>query len=202
MERADSIAFDMHKWLSVPYDAGCVLVQDPQVHQNTFGTSGEYLARVARGFSAGVAPFNEYGLELSRGFRALKVWMSIKEQGIAKFGRLIQQNVDQARYLARLIADSPRLELVAPVPLNIVCFRFADPEISPAALNELNKEILIRLQESGCAVPSSTVLKGQFAIRVAITNHRSRREDFDLLVHEAEKIGRELTERHHAGKAT
>jgi aromatic-L-amino-acid/L-tryptophan decarboxylase len=193
LARADSIAFDMHKWLSVPYDAGCVLMRDANAHHDTFRASGEYLARVERGFSAGPVPFNEYGLELSRGFRALKVWMSIKEQGIEKFRRLVQQNVDQARYLSELVTASPDLELIAPVALNIVCFRYVDRRLGMERLNTLNRDILVHLQESGSAVPSSTVLNGRFAIRVAITNHRSRREDFDLLVSEVRRLGSEIS---------
>jgi len=112
------------------------------------------------------------------------VWMSFKTHGLNAFAQLIHQNVRQAHYLAGLVTKHPRLELLAPVPLNVVCFRFVvpPPGADDARLNELNKEILLRIQESGLAIPSQTMLNGKFAIRVAITNHRSRREDFDLLV--------------------
>jgi glutamate/tyrosine decarboxylase-like PLP-dependent enzyme len=108
--------------------------------------------------------------------------MSFKTHGINTFARLIHQNVQQAHYLAGLVTKHPLLELLAPAPLNIVCFRVKLPGKSDAELNVLNREILLRLQESGIAVPSQTMLGGRFAIRVAISNHRSRREDFDLLL--------------------
>jgi aromatic-L-amino-acid/L-tryptophan decarboxylase len=107
--------------------------------------------------------------------------------------RLIEQNVSQAQYLAGLIAAEPALELLAPVTLNVVCFRFRAAGSSERVLNCLNQEVLLRLQESGVAVPSSTMLGGKFAIRVAITNHRSRREDFDALVAAVVQTGKEIT---------
>ncbi len=121
-------------------------------------------------------------MQLSRGFRALKVWMSLKAHGVDAFAQLIEQNVQQAAYLVGLIQAHPRLELLAPAPLNVVCFRYTASGADDNALNDVNQEILLQIQESGLAVPSSTVLGGRLAIRVAITNHRSRREDFDLLV--------------------
>ena len=122
-------------------------------------------------------------MQLSRGFRALKAWMSFQEHGSDKLGRLVRQNVAQARYLADIVERTPELELLAPVPLNVVCFRHRGrPGQSAAAVDEQNREILVRLHESGTAVPSGTTVGGRFALRVAITNHRSRRADFDLLV--------------------
>jgi glutamate/tyrosine decarboxylase-like PLP-dependent enzyme len=117
--------------------------------------------------------------------------MSLKEHGLTKYGRLIQQNVDQARYLAGLVEVEQELELMAPVPLNVVCFRYRVTGFSDEALNDLNNELLLRLHESGAAVPSSTMIEGKFAIRAAITNHRSRREDFTFLVQEVLRLGRE-----------
>ena len=130
--------------------------------------------------------------QLSRGFRALKVWMMIKAEGIDKYGRLIQQNVDQARYLADLVEAAPELERLAPVALNVVCFRFRADGLDEAALNALNHELLIRLQESGAAIVTGTILDGKQAIRMCNVNHRSRREDFDLLAREVIRIGKEL----------
>ena len=118
--------------------------------------------------------------------------MAFKVHGVDKLGRMIQQNIDQAKYLAKLVEASPHLQLVAPVPMNIVCFRFTAPELSDEQQNKLNEELLIRLQESGVAVPSSTTLRGRFAIRCAITNQRSRRQDFEILVKEVERIGEQL----------
>ncbi len=194
MERADSLAFDLHKWMYIPYEAGCTLVRSAEAHRRAFSLTPDYLAHGERGLAAGSLWFSDYGIQLSRGFRALKVWMSFKAYGIEKYGRLIRQNVAQARYLAALVDAAPELERLAPVPLNIVCFRFRADGLDEAALKRLNDEILIRLHESGVAAPSSTMLNGKFAIRVAIANHRSRREDFDLLVREVIRLGRELIE--------
>jgi aromatic-L-amino-acid/L-tryptophan decarboxylase len=118
--------------------------------------------------------------------------MSFKTHGIDAFARLIEQNVRQARYCAGLIEADPDLELVAPVPLNIVCFRFAPKGANRETLNRVNEEILLRIQENGLAVPSGTIIDGRFSLRVAITNHRSRREDFDLLTKAVWKLGREV----------
>lgn len=192
MERADSIAFDLHKWLYMQYEAGCVLVRHADLHQKTFSPPGSYLNRSTRGLPAGPLWFNEYGVELSRNFRALKVWMLFKEHGIGKYRRLIRQNVEQARYLASLVESAKELELMAAVPLNIVCFRFVDKSMDAEQIDELNREILARLHESGVAVPSSTLLEGRYAIRVAISNHRSRFEDFDILVNKVIEIGTDV----------
>jgi aromatic-L-amino-acid/L-tryptophan decarboxylase len=192
MERADSIAFDLHKWMYVPFEAGCTLVRDAEAHRRAFSLRPDYLTHAERGLAAGELWFSEYGIQLTRGFRALKVWMSLKEHGLDRYARLVRQNIGQARYLAQLVREAPDLELLAPVPLNIVCFRYVAPGRDEAALDALNQELLIRLHEQGIAVPSNLTLGGRFALRVAITNHRSRREDFDLLVREARRIGAEL----------
>jgi aromatic-L-amino-acid/L-tryptophan decarboxylase len=192
MEQADSLAFDLHKWMYMPYDVGCALVRHADKHHKSFSTSASYLTNFNRGITAGPRWFSEYGLELSRGFRALKVWMLIKEHGIDKYRRLIDQNIAQAVYLAKSIENNLQLELAAPVPLNVICFRFIDSNLTNEQLNDLNREILYRLQEDGVAVPSSTVLQGRFVLRLAITNHRSRREDFDILVEKVIELGRSL----------
>jgi glutamate/tyrosine decarboxylase-like PLP-dependent enzyme len=192
MEQADSLAFDLHKWMYMPYEVGCVLVRHPETHRDTFSLTPGYLVHATRGTAAGDLWFSELGPQLSRGFRALKVWMSIKEHGLDRFAALVRQNVDQARYLGSLVEQHEELELLAPVPLNIVCYRYVAPGLSEEQLNALNAELLIRLQESGVAVPSNAVLNGHYAIRVANTNYRSTREDFDLLVRETVRLGREL----------
>ncbi|MEO8607996.1 MAG: pyridoxal-dependent decarboxylase [Chloroflexota bacterium] len=192
MERADSLGFDLHKWLYVPYEAACALVRNRDAHYNAFTLTPAYLAHTARGAGAGSSWFSDFGVELSRGFKALKVWMSIKENGTEKYGRMVQQNIEQATYLAGLVDAAPELERLAPVPLNIVCFRYRADGMDDAALNALNEELLIRLHESGVAVPTYTRINGKYAIRTAISNHRSRREDFDMLVEAVVKIGHEL----------
>jgi len=190
MRRADSLAFDLHKWMYMPYEVGCTLVRSEPVHRGTFSLIPAYLARTKRGTSAGPTPFNEYGIELSRSFKALKVWMSLKEHGVDKYGRLIEQNVDQAQYVAKRVETSRELELLAPVPLNVVCFRFFSPELDEPALDRLNEELLLRLQERGAAVLNSTKLHGKYCLRAAITNHRTRREDLDLLIQEVIALGK------------
>ncbi|HEY2040296.1 MAG TPA: aminotransferase class V-fold PLP-dependent enzyme [Edaphobacter sp.] len=186
LERADSLAFDLHKWGYMPYDIGCVLVRDAEAHKAAFATGASYLTAMERGPAAGGLRFADRGVELSRGFRALKAWMSLKALGVNAIIAAIEQNVEQAQYLASLVKGSDELELAAEVPLNIVCFRYA------GASDKENQEILMRLQESGVAVPSGTMLGGRFAIRVAIANHRSRRSDFDLLVETVIRLGKEI----------
>ncbi len=189
IEEADSLAFDLHKWMYLPFEVACLLVRDAKAHRDTFALTPSYLAETERGVIAGGLPFADRGLELTRSFRALKVWMSFKTHGANAIGRVIEQNVEQARYCAKLIEAHPDLELVAPVSLNIVCFRFAPADAPRESLNQLNEEILVRIQESGLAVPSGTTIGGVFALRVAITNHRSKREDFDLLSRAVSEIG-------------
>jgi glutamate/tyrosine decarboxylase-like PLP-dependent enzyme len=193
LEAADSLSFDFHKWLYMNYEVGCVLIRDRVAHRDAFASPVNYLLSHERGLSAGPDPFANYGMELSRGFKALKVWMLLKEHGIQKYARLVRQNLDQAQYLGQLIADSPDLELVAAISLNIVCYRYNPGGLDEKSLNNLNREILMRLHEQGIAVPSYTILGGRYAIRVAITNHRSSREDFDLLVSASRRLGHELT---------
>ncbi|HJR49567.1 MAG TPA: pyridoxal-dependent decarboxylase [Gemmatimonadales bacterium] len=193
MEEADSVAVDLHKWGYLPFEVGLALVRHPEAHRATFATSSRYLDATPRGIVAGGFPFADLGVQLSRGFRALKVWMSLKAQGADSWGRLVEQNVAQARHLRDRVLAEPRLELLAPAPLNIVCFRYLIPGLDPAALDAVNEEILLRVQERGIAVPSSTVLGGRFALRVAITNHRSRLEDFDLFLDAVLAIGADLT---------
>jgi len=192
IEHADSLAFDLHKWMYLPFEVACVLVRDAKAHRDAFTLTPSYLAETSRGVIAGGLPFAERGLELTRSFRALKVWMSLKAHGINAFARLIEQNVRQARYCADLISAHSDLELAAPVPLNIVCFRFGPKDVPGDELNRINEEILLRIQESGLAVPSSTTIGDKFALRIAITNHRSKSEDFDLLVKAVCEIGRAL----------
>lgn len=192
MERADSLAFDLHKWFGAPMEVGCALVRNADLHYRAFTLTPSYLAHGERGIAAGKTWFSDYGIQLSRGFRALKVWMMIKTEGIDKYGRIIQQNVDQTHYLESLVNAAPELELLAPVSLNVVCFRFRSAGIDEETLNALNAELLIRLQESGAAIVTATMLNGKRAIRMCNVNHRSRREDFDLLVREVIRFGKEV----------
>jgi glutamate/tyrosine decarboxylase-like PLP-dependent enzyme len=191
MEQADSLAFDLHKWMYMPYDVGCTLVRSPEKHLSTFSYEAAYLNSQDRGLASGPIWFSHYGLELSRGFRALKIWFCLKEYGLKTYQALVEQNVAQAKYLGELVAADPRLELLAPVSLNIVCFRFKGG-LKDDQLNLINQELLLRLQESGVAVLSSTLIAGRFALRAANVNHRSRREDFEILMREVIRIGEDI----------
>lgn len=191
-ELADSIGFDLHKWGFMSYEIACVLIREQGEQKETFEQSASYIASSKRSLSANLTFFADRGLQLSRSFRALKAWMCFKEQGITKIGQIIGQNVKQAKYLESLISNSETLELLAPVTMNIVCFRYSDGTLDHDSLNALNQEILMRIQETGIAVPSQTLLGGIFAIRVCITNHRTQFEDLNILVdgviREANKI--------------
>lgn len=194
LERADSIAFDLHKWMYLPFEIGCLLVRDPQAHVDAFATHANYLQESERGITAGGFIFADRGVELTRGFKALKLWMSLKTHGADAFGALIEQNVRQAHHLADAVARHPELELVAPVVMNIVCFRYAPSgrKLPDTDLNDINRELVLQLQESGRYIVSGTVLGGRYAIRVANTNHRSRMEDFDALVTDSVEFGRAI----------
>ncbi|PHN03918.1 pyridoxal phosphate-dependent decarboxylase family protein [Flavilitoribacter nigricans] len=192
LSRADSLAIDLHKWMHMPFEAACVLVKNQDAHKNTFALIPEYLAKNTRGVASGSNWFSEYGPQLSRRFRALKVWMSLKEHGAKKFGRMIARNVEQAHYLKDLIEQHPDLELIAPVGMDIVCFRYQPAGLNTEALNALNKEIKLQLEERGIAAPGYTTLGGRYCLRIAISNHRSREEDFDLLVEQVCRIGEEI----------
>lgn len=188
MAQADSLALDLHKWLHAPFEAGCALIRDKALHRGSFAVHPEYLEIKPRGIAAAEYP-HDYNLQTTRGFRALKLWMMLKEYGVPKFGRLIDQNIDQAHHLAALIEREPRLSLLAPVTINIVCFRYDPGGLDEQALRALNVEIMLRLQEAGIAALSDTTIHGRHCLRAAICNHRTRRDDLDLLVAETLRIG-------------
>jgi aromatic-L-amino-acid decarboxylase len=194
IDKADSIALDPHKWLHAPFEAGCVLVKDAAAHRGAFSVTPEYLESTSRGLASG-AWLYDWGLQTSRGFRALKIWMSLREHGVEKFGRLIDQNIDQAHRLSALIDADPALERVAPTNINIVCFRYRRPGLDADALKALNTEIMLRLQEEGLAALSDTTVHGVHCLRAAINNHRTRDEDLDLLVRETVRLGSEIASR-------
>jgi len=197
IERADSVALDLHKWMHVPFEAGCILVRDGDAHRRTFSLTPDYLAHESRGLAAGHLWFSDYGLQLSRQFRALKVWMSIKEHGLDRFGRMIARNIEQAHYFGHLVENEPGMELLAPIGLDIVCFRFNPGGLDDDKLDALNKEILMQLHERGIAAPSYTTLQGRYCLRIAIANHRSKQDDFDVLAREVVRIGHESVAQFH-----
>jgi glutamate/tyrosine decarboxylase-like PLP-dependent enzyme len=192
IERADSLAFDLHKWMYLPYEIACVLVRDRAMHEATFSVTPSYLMDEGRGVIAGGLPFADRGIELTRGFKALKVWLSLKAEGVDKFARVIEQNVEQARRFAARIVKVPDVVLSAPVSLNIVCFRVAPPALSPEQQDALNKELLLRIQETGLAIPSGSRIAGRYVLRVACSNHRSVWADFEALAEGIERLGAEI----------
>jgi glutamate/tyrosine decarboxylase-like PLP-dependent enzyme len=194
MERADSIALDLHKWLQVPFEAACAIVRDRHLHRGTFALTPEYLEHTERGIASGALWFSDYGVQLTRSFRALKVWLSFKEHGADRYAALIDRTIEQAHRLAGLIQATDDLELMAPVVTNIVCFRYRPPDADESVLNTLNEELMIRVHESGLAAPSYTTLEGRYCLRAALANHRTRDDDLSLVVDAVRRIGRELHE--------
>jgi aromatic-L-amino-acid/L-tryptophan decarboxylase len=183
IERADSIALDFHKWAQVPY--GFIIVRDGSLHQDTFASPAAYLRREARGLAAGSPWPCDFGPDLSRGFRALKTWFTLKVYGTDALGAVISRTCALANYLEGRIMETPELELLAPVQLNIVCFRYRGSDA-----NRLNAEIVIDLQESGVCAPSTTMIGPNLAIRAAIVNHRTERRDIDELINGVLACGR------------
>jgi glutamate/tyrosine decarboxylase-like PLP-dependent enzyme len=175
IERADSIAFDFHKWAQVTYDAGCVLIRDPEIELATFAQKTHYLAPAARGLAGGEPWPCDLGPDLSRGFRALKIWATLSAYGSEAFGEIVDECCELAKHLETRIIASTRLELAAPVALNIVCFRVRGLDDAQLA------SLVADLQEAGFFAPSTTILEGRLAIRAAIVNHRTTRADIDGL---------------------
>jgi aromatic-L-amino-acid decarboxylase len=192
IEEADSVAFDLHKWMYIQYEVGCVLFKNAAAHRNAFANAVNYLTAHERGLAAGPETISNYGMELSRGFKALKVWMSLKEHGLEKYREMIGQNINQAFYLSELIQRQPQLELMAAVTMNIVCFRFNPGNLDNEQLNTLNKELLMRMHETGAGAPSYTVLNGSYVIRCAITNHRTRKIHLEEMIADTVKISETL----------
>ena len=192
LEKADSIAFDLHKWMYMPCTVGCLLVKNRNIHRQTFTSEADYLSTHERGLTASPETFPHFGMELSRRFKALKVWMSLKEHGLERYRQVIAQNIEQASFLGSLIQKNEQLELMADIPMNIVCYRFNPGNLDTSTLNRLNKELLMRMHESGVAAPSHTILKGEYVIRTNITNHRTKKEDLNKLVEASISIGNEI----------
>jgi aromatic-L-amino-acid decarboxylase len=193
IERADSIAFDFHKWGQVPYDAGYFLARDGARMLDTFAAPAAYLQRAGRGLAAGDAWPCDLGPDLSRGFRALKTWLTFQVHGADAIGRAIAASCALARLLATRIEAEPELELAAPVGLNVVCFRYcgvamkADPDL-------INRDIVLALYDAGQVAPSATTLSGRYTIRAAIVNHRTGAADIETLVASTLAAGRRLSQ--------
>ncbi|HUC49727.1 MAG TPA: pyridoxal-dependent decarboxylase [Xanthobacteraceae bacterium] len=191
IEQAHSLAFDFHKWLHVPYDAGCLLVRDETTLLDTFADRAPYLAGDAALAGGDIWPC-DLGLELSRGFRALKVWFTLQEHGTRRLGEAIARNCEQADALAAQLARRPAIRVMAPVPLQIVCCRYQVKGLDETATDALNAELVATLQRRGIAAPSTCRIHGRLCIRVNITNHRTSDTDLTMLVDAIDAIGAEL----------
>jgi aromatic-L-amino-acid decarboxylase len=155
------------------------------LHKRAFDSSAAYLKRETRGMAAGQPWPCDFGPDLSRGFHALKIWFTLKVYGTKALGAVISKTCALAGYLKEQIVQRPELELLAPVELNIVCFRYRSQLSDP-----INDQIVIHLQECGCVAPSTTTIDGHLAIRAAIVNHRTSRAEIDTLVEQVLVFGR------------
>lgn len=184
MELADSISLDPHKWLYQPLDCGCLLYRSPEAAQKTFAHTGEYARSLTADPIEGFAFFEE-SMELSRRFRALKLWISLRYHGIAAFRESIAKDLAQARCLADAIKNESQLELLAPVELSAVCFLHrGSGELSGEELNQFNAALLKRIIESGRIYLSNAAIHGKFCLRACIVNHRTKDSDIDSVVPE------------------
>jgi glutamate/tyrosine decarboxylase-like PLP-dependent enzyme len=196
IEHADSLAFDFHKWGQVPYDAGYFMARDGAHMLEAFAAPAAYLRRAERGLAAGDAWPCDLGPDLSRGFRALKTWLTFQAYGADAIGAAISHTCALARRLRARVEAEPELELLAPVALNVVCFRYAC-----ADAEKVNREIVLALYDEGRVAPSSTELDGRYAIRAAIVNHRTATDDVDALADAVLRHGRRLSQTTHPESA-
>lgn len=193
LNQADSLVFDLHKWLYLPFDVSCVLVNRPDALEAAFSSDADYISRTDNGPAAYEVAFSDRSIEQSRRFRALKVWFALKTHGLDAFAEAIAGNIGQIARLTELADASSSLEVVSRSLLNIGCLRYVWPGGEAQALNRVNREILSRLQVGGLAMPSHTVIDGKFVIRVANNNHRTTTADIEFLVDRIQAIGDELT---------
>jgi aromatic-L-amino-acid decarboxylase len=193
ISRADSVTLDPHKWLFQPYEIGCVIVRDPALLEQAFRAIPEYLQDAALGEEQ--VNFADRGVQLTRAFRALKVWLSVQSFGVRAFRHAIDRQLSHARRAAALIEATPDLELLAPPSLGIVCFRFR-PETSqpdPGAIGRLNEAIQQRIVHSGYAMMSSTRLRSAYALRLCLLNRGTHWSDVEGTLSRVVQSGRELT---------
>jgi aromatic-L-amino-acid decarboxylase len=191
IQRADSIALDPHKWLSVPVECGCVLVRDGALLREAFSLVPPYV-RTEPGKGIGNLPwFSEYGMQQTRGFRALKLWVTLANSGAMGLGKQIARQIGLARYLAQRIESSPGLELQSRGPLSIVCFRYVPAEIAgdEDAIDSLNKKIMEHMQAAGKAFVTSATLDGRFALRACILHYDTVEADIDAMLQTVKSLG-------------
>jgi len=196
LERADSLAVDLHKWMNMPYSIACTLVKDKRAHFSTFvyGHDAEYLESAMDEMGDVMEnPFN-LSLALARAPYSFKAYMLLRAFGKNKYSQIIQKNLDDVAYLADLIRKEPNLELMAPVASNIACFRYKVEGFSEAALEKLNRSIMMDLWKINPMMITDTTVKGKYMLRVCNVNNKTQREDFDFLINEIKKIGEKVTQ--------
>ena len=194
MERADSIALDPHKWLYLPVDVGCVIYREPEIARTAFAHEAEYTRIIGQEADEAFA-FWDYGPELSRRFRALKVWMLLKGVGLDSLGEAIESNLACARHLESMVRASDDFEMVAPVELSIFCFRHVPAQLrngSPEAIDAFNERLLIALQRDGSSYLSNAMLGGRFALRGCVLNYRTTLRDMEILLDDLRRVARSL----------
>ncbi len=194
MERADSVALDPHKWLYLPVDVGCVIYREPQIVRAAFAHEAEYTRVIGEEADEAFA-FWDYGPELSRRFRALKVWMLLKGVGLDSLGKAIESNLACARYLESMVGASDDFEMVAPVELSIFCFRHVPVQLksqSPKAIDAFNERLLVALQRDGSSYLSNATLGGRFALRGCVLNYRTTLRDMEILLDDLRRVAKSL----------
>jgi glutamate/tyrosine decarboxylase-like PLP-dependent enzyme len=194
LERADSIALDPHKWLYLPVDVGCVIYRDPEVARAAFTHEAEYTRIIGEKADEAFA-FWDYGPELSRRFRALKVWMLLKGVGLESLSEAIESNLACARYFESMVRASDDFEMVAPVELSIFCFRYVPAQLrseSPEAIDAFNERLLIALQRDGSSYLSNATLGGRFGLRGCVLNYRTTLRDMEILLDDLRRVARSL----------
>ena len=181
LERADSVSLDPHKWLYVPVDAGCLLFRDPRPVKSAFNTEDADYIKVHGHIDDEAFAFWDYGVELSRRFRALKVWLTLSYYGARRIAEAVSGDVSLAAYLGELVSAADDFELLAPVELSICCFRYVPPgmKTTNAELDRLNERIMGRVQTGGSAYVSNATVNGRFALRACITNFRTTKFDIE-----------------------
>nr|WP_255472017.1 aminotransferase class I/II-fold pyridoxal phosphate-dependent enzyme [Micromonospora sp. MP36] len=201
MAAADSIALDPHKWLYLPADCGCLIYRDPEAARPAFSLDADY-TRVMQTEPAEAFAFWDYGPDLSRRFRALKVWMALAHAGSRAVADAIEGNLDCARHVAELVDASPEFELLAPVELSIFCFRYLPPaarggsrsEAVEEELDRLNERIMLALQQAGNSYLSNATINGRFALRGCVLNYRTTRRDMQILLDDVRRAAEEAIE--------
>ena len=189
LELADSVSLDPHKWLYVPVDAGCLLFRDEAAAKAAFNTEDADYIKVHGLSDDETFAYWDYGIELSRRFRALKVWLTLRYYGVRRIAEAISEDIALAAYLGELVEEAEDFELLSPVELSICCFRYV-PTNGDFDLDQLNERILAVVQKGGRAYVSNATVKGCFALRACITNFRTTKSDIDKTL----KVIREAAE--------